>query len=49
MKGSEDFQKSITLNWAATPPREFGKGLYDFRTEVYFVGRCGHELARCFV
>lgn len=37
--GLEDFSKSITLNWAFTPPREFANGTYDFQSEVYFVGK----------
>ena len=36
---SSDFDKSITLNWWCDPPAEFGTSRYDFRTEVYFVGK----------
>lgn len=36
---SSDFDKSITLNWWCEPPAEFGSSRYDFRTEVYFVGK----------
>jgi hypothetical protein len=36
---TKDFDKSITLNWWCEPPEEFNNGLYDFRTEVYFVGK----------
>lgn len=35
----EDFDKSITLNWWCDLPEEFRESRYDFRTEVYFVGR----------
>jgi eukaryotic-like serine/threonine-protein kinase len=35
----EDFGKSISLNWWCEPPAEFADSVYDFRTEVYFVGR----------
>jgi serine/threonine-protein kinase len=34
-----NFDKSITLNWAYEPPDEFKNSLYDFKTEVYFVGK----------
>jgi hypothetical protein len=36
---SQDFDKSISLNWWCEPPNEFSVGLYDFRSEVYFVGK----------
>jgi len=36
---NEDFDKSITLNWWCDPPAEFKDGIYDFTTEVYFVGK----------
>jgi serine/threonine protein kinase len=35
----DDFGKSISLNWWCGTPNEFSHGLYDFRTEVYFVGK----------
>lgn len=35
---SEDFDKSITLNWYGDTPPEFSNGIYDYQTEVYFVG-----------
>jgi serine/threonine-protein kinase len=35
----QDFSKSITLNWAFTPPQDFLAGRYDFSSEVYFVGK----------
>lgn len=35
----EDFEKSISLNWWCEPPYEFGESVYDFKTEVYFVGK----------
>ena len=41
---SKDFDKSITLNWWCTPPKEFGDGRYDFSTQVYFVGKLFEEL-----
>ena len=36
---SADFDKSITLNWGCEPPIDFQAARYDFRTEVYFVGK----------
>lgn len=36
--------KSITLNWRYTKPDEFKKELYDFKTEVYFVGKMFEEI-----
>ena len=36
---TKDFDKSISLNWWCEPPGEFSVGLYDFRSEVYFVGK----------
>ncbi|MDY6839246.1 MAG: protein kinase family protein [Thermodesulfobacteriota bacterium] len=39
IQNSEDFGKSISLNWWCEPPEEFDKSIYDFRTEVYFVGK----------
>ncbi|WP_165352731.1 protein kinase [Loktanella sp. IMCC34160] len=32
-------RKSISLNWWCETPPEFGVGIYDFQTEVYFVGK----------
>jgi eukaryotic-like serine/threonine-protein kinase len=34
-----DFNKSITLNWWCELPEEFSNRIYDFRSEVYFVGK----------
>lgn len=36
---SMDYEKSITLNWAYPLPDDFSISIYDFRTEVYFVGK----------
>lgn len=35
----QDFDKSVSLNWWCDPPSEFRDGVYDFTTEVYFVGK----------
>jgi len=32
-------QKSISLNWWCETPPEFDEGIYDYQTEVYFVGK----------
>jgi serine/threonine protein kinase len=34
-----DFNKSITLNWWCELPEDFSNRVYDFRSEVYFVGK----------
>lgn len=39
-----DFDKSITLNWWCDPPAEFANDVYDFSTEVYFVGKLFEKL-----
>ena len=44
IQNSEDFKKSISLNWWCQIPSEFGEGRYDFRTEVYFVGMLFNEI-----
>ncbi len=36
---SDDFEKSISLNWWCEPPNEFSTSNYNFGTEVYFVGK----------
>lgn len=36
---SDDFDKSISLNWWCELPQEFSSSIYNFRTEVYFVGK----------
>ena len=42
--GSEDFQKSISLNWWCEIPSDFKDRVYDFRTEVYFIGKLFEKL-----
>ncbi|MGD9984688.1 MAG: protein kinase family protein [Porticoccaceae bacterium] len=41
---SADFDKSITLNWWCETPAEFASSIYDFTTEVYFVGKLFEKL-----
>lgn len=33
-----DYDKSISLNWWCETPNEFNNKIYDFKTEVYFIG-----------
>ncbi len=40
----EDFGNSISLNWRYTPPSEFSLKVYDYKTEVYFVGKLFEEI-----
>lgn len=40
----EDFGKSISLNWRYTPPSDFKTEIYDYRTEIYFVGKLFEEI-----
>jgi len=39
-----DFDKSISLSAWCKPPKEFKERRYDYRTEVYFVGRLFRKL-----
>lgn len=39
LKLEDDFKKSITLNWYYPIPNEFKDGLYDYKSEIYFIGR----------
>ncbi len=38
-RNEADFGKSISLNWWCEPPKDFEEGLYNFSTEVYFIGK----------
>lgn len=44
IKFEEDFDKSITLNWRFQPPEDFKSKFYDFRTEIYFIGKLFEEI-----
>lgn len=35
----EDFEKSIDLNWCYDLPDEFSGEIYNFQTEIYFIGK----------
>jgi eukaryotic-like serine/threonine-protein kinase len=41
---SED--KSISLNWRYTPPYDFKLGIYDSKTEVYFIGKLFEDILK---
>ena len=41
---SEDAGKSISLNWWCETPPEFVRSIYDFQTEVYFVGKLFEQI-----
>jgi len=36
---SDDFDNSISLNWLYEKPDDFNHSIYNFKTEIYFVGR----------
>lgn len=36
--------KSISLNWRYAPPNEFANQVYDFKTEIYFIGKLFEEI-----
>jgi len=40
----ENFDKSISLNWRFSPPQDFDYKIYDFRTEIYFIGKLFEEI-----
>ena len=42
--GSDDFDKSISLNLWCGAPQEFGSNRYDYGTEVYFVGKLFEQI-----
>ncbi len=44
VENPEDFDKSISLNYWCTVPQDFRDNIYDFRTEVYFVGKLFEKL-----
>ncbi len=39
-----DFDKSISLNWRYNPPNDFEEKIYDYRTELYFIGKLFEEI-----
>jgi serine/threonine-protein kinase len=46
IKFEDDFDKSITLNWRFSPPNDFQNKIYNFKTEIYFVGKLFEEIIK---
>ncbi|HPY76113.1 MAG: protein kinase family protein [Bacteroidales bacterium] len=46
LKFEDDFDKSISLNWQFEPPKDFENKFYDFRTEIYFIGKLFEEILK---
>lgn len=44
MEYEDSFNKSISLNWRYSPPTDFENKIYNFKTEIYFVGKLFEEL-----
>lgn len=44
IKSNKDFDKSISLNWWCEPPLDFKQKTYDFKTELYFVGKLFEQI-----
>lgn len=44
VSSSTDFDKSVSLNWWCETPQEFRDKKYDYKTEVYFVGKLFEKL-----
>lgn len=42
----EEVNKSISLNWLYSPPADFKDGIYDFQTEIYFIGKLFEEIIK---
>ena len=42
----EDFDKSISLNPWCQPPNEFNDRMYDFVTEIYFIGKLFEKIIK---
>ena len=45
---SQNSEKSISLNWRYDPPEDFSNKVYDFKTEIYFVGKLFEELIKSY-
>ena len=39
LDSTEMYSKSISLNWWCTTPNEFDNNIYNFQTEIYFIGK----------
>lgn len=40
----ENFDNSISINWRFQPPKDFEIKIYDYKTEIYFVGKLFEEI-----
>lgn len=40
----DSFNNSISLNWRYPIPEDFAVGIYDYKTEVYFIGKLFQEI-----
>lgn len=40
----KDYNKSISLNWPCSIPSDFSSSIYNYRTEIYFVGQLFNKL-----
>jgi serine/threonine protein kinase len=40
----DSFNKSISLNWRYSPPKDFTFQIYNFKTEIYFLGKLFEEI-----
>ncbi|NVJ47254.1 MAG: protein kinase family protein [Cytophagia bacterium] len=43
---NESFNKSLSLNWRYARPNEFNQDVYDFKTEIYFLGKLFEEIIK---
>jgi serine/threonine-protein kinase len=41
-----DYEKSVSLNWWYEKPLEFSDKVYNFKTEVYFIGKMFEEIIK---
>jgi len=42
----DENEKSVTLNWYFDTPLEFSDNIYDFKSEVYFIGKLFEQLTK---
>jgi serine/threonine protein kinase len=46
LKFEGDYNNSISLNWRFEPPKDLENKIYDFKTEIYFVGKLFEEIVK---
>ena len=44
IESTKDCNKSISLNWPYSLPNDFDMSTYDFKTEIYFIGKLFEDL-----